>query len=101
MKPGLDILEEASRYTDASAVLLDAYKAGVPGGTGETFDWHLIPDELPKPLILAGGLIAANVEQAVNAVTPYAVDVSGGVEQQKGIKDPLKVMQFITGAKRG
>ncbi|MAF16216.1 MAG: phosphoribosylanthranilate isomerase [Marinomonas sp.] len=101
MKPGLDILEEASRYTDASAVLLDAYKAGVPGGTGETFDWHLIPDELPKPLILAGGLTAANVEQAVNAVTPYAVDVSGGVEQQKGIKDPLKVMQFITGAKRG
>ncbi|MBJ7552229.1 phosphoribosylanthranilate isomerase [Marinomonas ostreistagni] len=101
MKPEMDILSEACRYASATAVLLDAYKAGVPGGTGEVFDWHLIPDELSKPLILAGGLTPENVEDAVNTVQPYAVDVSGGVEQQKGVKDPIKVMQFINGAKRG
>ena len=97
----MDILSEACRFASATAVLLDAYKAGVPGGTGEVFDWHLIPAGLSKPLILAGGLTPENVEDAVNTVQPYAVDVSGGVEQQKGVKDPIKVMQFINGAKCG
>ncbi|SBS35275.1 N-(5'-phosphoribosyl)anthranilate isomerase [Marinomonas aquimarina] len=101
MKPDVDLLLEAGRFENATAILLDAYKPGVPGGTGETFDWHLIPANLPKPLILAGGLTVENVSHAVSSVQPYAVDVSGGVEKEKGQKDPLKVTQFINGAKRG
>lgn len=101
MKPDVDLLLEAKRYDQATAILLDAYKPGVPGGTGETFDWHLIPKNLLKPLILAGGLTVDNVSHAVASVQPYAVDVSGGVEKEKGKKDPLKVIQFINGAKRG
>jgi phosphoribosylanthranilate isomerase len=54
---------------------------GFPGGTGETFDWALIPKHLSKPIILAGGLTSANVSQAIAQVRPYAVDVSGGVER--------------------
>lgn len=101
MKPGVDIAAQASSYTNALAILLDAYKPGVPGGTGEVFDWQSIPQTLSKPLILAGGLTQDNVAQAVAQVAPYAVDVSGGVERTKGIKDPNKVTQFINGAKRG
>ncbi len=69
--------------------------AGVPGGTGERFDWSLIPAALAKPLILAGGLTAENVQQAIAQVRPYAVDVSGGVEASKGVKDASKVMAFV------
>lgn len=101
MKPNVDLMLEIKRFSQASAILLDAYKPGVPGGTGETFDWHLIPSDLPKPLILAGGLTVDNICSAVASVQPYAVDVSGGVEKEKGKKDPLKVIQFINGAKRG
>ncbi|MBM6550117.1 phosphoribosylanthranilate isomerase [Marinomonas ostreistagni] len=101
MKPGVDLDAEIARYEGACAVLLDAYKAGVPGGTGETFDWHLIPQQLTKPLILAGGLTPDNITEAVTQVAPYAVDVSGGVERSKGLKDADKVRRFITGAKRG
>lgn len=99
MKPAMDVAAEANRYPKSLAILLDAYKPGVPGGTGETFDWAAIPSDLPKPLILAGGLTPDNVELAVESVQPYAVDVSGGVEQAKGIKNPQKVVQFINGAK--
>lgn len=95
MKPDVDLAYEMGRFEGACAVLLDAYKAGVPGGTGETFDWHLIPSETPKPIILAGGLTPDNVAQAVKAVQPFAVDVSGGVEREKGLKEPQKVSQFI------
>lgn len=69
--------------------------AGQPGGTGQIFDWSLIPKHLPKPIILAGGLTADNVRQAIAEVQPYAVDVSGGVEHSKGIKDPEKMRAFI------
>ena len=72
----------------------------MPGGTGEAFDWSLIPQGLSKPLILAGGLTPENVAGAVARVKPYAVDVSGGVEASKGIKDHAKVQAFI-GAVRG
>mgnify|MGYP000539259539 FL=1 len=95
MKPGMDVLKEAQRYTDARAILLDAYRPGVPGGTGEAFDWDLIPQDLPKSLILAGGLTPANVRSAITQVRPYAVDVSGGVEAAKGIKDSQKIDLFI------
>lgn len=95
MKPGMDILAECQKYASARAILLDAYRPGVPGGTGEVFDWDLIPDNLPAPVILAGGLTCDNIRQAVQTVTPFAVDVSGGVELSKGIKDAVKVETFV------
>lgn len=95
VKAGEDIAAQAARYTGASAILLDSFVAGVPGGTGEVFDWSLIPGELTKPLILAGGLTAENVQQAITQVRPFAVDISGGVEQSKGIKDAVKVREFV------
>jgi len=101
VKPDDNINLEIKSYPDASAILLDAYKAGVPGGTGESFNWELVPKNTNKSIILAGGLTVSNIRQAVEQVQPYAVDVSGGVELSKGIKDHNKVQQFITGAKRG
>lgn len=92
---GEDIEAEVARYANASGILLDTFVAGVPGGTGERFDWSLIPAALAKPLILAGGLTAENVQQAIAQVRPYAVDVSGGVEASKGVKDASKVMAFV------
>lgn len=90
-----DVVASCVRFPGALAVLLDSYKPGVPGGTGETFDWSLVPDELPKPIILAGGLTIANVASAIRQVRPFAVDVSGGVEADKGIKDPGKITAFV------
>lgn len=95
VKPGDDIVAKAERYAGASAILLDTFVAGVPGGTGEVFDWSLVPAGLPKPVILAGGLNADNVQQAIAQVRPFAVDVSGGVEREKGIKDALAVRTFV------
>lgn len=92
---GEDIEAQVARYANASGILLDTFVAGVPGGTGERFDWSLIPAALAKPLILAGGLTAENVQQAIAQVRPYAVDVSGGVEASKGIKDHAKIQAFI------
>ena len=101
VQKGDDVTALVNQYPSASAMLLDAYKAGVPGGTGEVFDWSLIPDNLSKPIVLAGGLTPSNVEQAIKQVKPYAVDVSGGVELSKGIKSEPKVQEFISGAKCG
>lgn len=101
VKKGDDVAALVEQYPTASAVLLDAYKAGVPGGTGETFDWSLIPKNLTKPVVLAGGLTPENIKDAIKQVIPYAVDVSGGVELSKGIKSELKVQEFISGAKCG
>ena len=92
---GEDIEAQVARYANASGIILDTFVAGVPGGTGERFDWSLIPAALAKPLILAGGLTAENVQQAIAQVRPYAVDVSGGVEASKGVKDASKVMAFV------
>ncbi|NVL44121.1 N-(5'-phosphoribosyl)anthranilate isomerase, partial [Pseudomonas syringae pv. actinidiae] len=91
-----DIAQACRTYRNARGVLLDTYVEGVPGGTGETFDWALIPDDLDKPVILAGGLTSANVAQAIAQVRPYAVDVSGGVEKSKGIKDREKILAFMS-----
>ena len=91
-------VEEAHPY--ARAFLLDTYKKGLPGGTGESFDWDLIPPDFGRPVILAGGLSADNVGEAIAAVRPFAVDVSGGVEQVPGVKDPAKVEQFLNEVKR-
>lgn len=90
-----DIINADSRFKSAQGVLLDAYKKGVPGGTGESFDWSMIPEKVDMPLILAGGLDASNVGEAIKIVKPYAVDVSGGVELRKGVKDHAKVISFI------
>jgi phosphoribosylanthranilate isomerase len=95
VRPGVDLVECAARYAAAQGLLLDAYVQGVQGGTGKSFDWGLIPRELPLPVILSGGLHAGNVAEAVRTVRPYAVDVSSGVEAEKGIKDAAKVAAFI------
>jgi phosphoribosylanthranilate isomerase len=95
VKAGVDLLQCAARYADAQALLLDAYVEGTHGGTGESFDWALIPQHLSLPVILSGGLHADNVAAAIGAVRPYAVDVSSGVESAKGIKDAAKVAAFI------
>jgi len=99
VKPGDDIAAQVALYKNASGVLLDTYVPGIPGGTGEAFDWSLVPEGLSKPVILAGGLTAANVAQAITRVRPYAVDVSGGVELTKGIKDAEKIRAFMQAVK--
>lgn len=95
VKPGDDIAQLAAPYAKARGILLDTYVPGVPGGTGAAFDWSLVPSGLPRPVILAGGLSAANVQAAIEQVRPYAVDVSGGVEAGKGIKDAAKIRAFM------
>ena len=95
VKAGDDIASTCATYGGARGILLDTYVEGVPGGTGEAFDWSLIPAGLGKPIILAGGLTPANVGAAIEQVRPYAVDVSGGVEQGKGIKDHSRIRAFM------
>jgi phosphoribosylanthranilate isomerase len=101
MRAGLDLVAEARCYAGARALLLDAYRPGVPGGTGECFDWRQVPDALAGRVILAGGLTPDNVATAIRQVRPYAVDVSGGVERGKGIKDAAKMADFIRGVRLG
>lgn len=99
VKADTDLLKCAADFDTARGLLLDAYVAGVPGGTGERFDWGLIPASLPKPVVLSGGLTPDNIAEAVQGVRPWAVDVSSGVELSKGIKDSHKMAQFIAKAK--
>jgi len=94
-----DLLKCAADFDAARGLLLDAWVPGMPGGTGERFDWRLIPPNLPKPIILSGGLTPDNVAEAVQRVRPWAVDVSSGVEVSKGIKDAHLIAQFIAKAK--
>ena len=95
IKPGMDVSEIAAHYQDASALLLDAYHPGIKGGSGSQFDWDLIPGDCSLPIILAGGLQVDNAKQAIQSVRPYALDVSSGVEAEKGIKDVAKMAAFI------
>jgi len=95
VKSDTNLVQYAKEYSAAKGLLLDAYTEGVAGGTGHVFDWNLIPKQLAKPIILAGGLKADNVAQAIQQVLPYAVDVSGGVEASKGIKDAAKIAAFM------
>lgn len=101
MKAGLDPASETERFRGARGVLLDAYRPGVPGGTGETFDWDRIPPDLSARVVLAGGLDPENVSNAVRRVRPYAVDVSGGVESEPGIKSEAKIERFMAAVRDG
>ncbi|MBI4984326.1 MAG: phosphoribosylanthranilate isomerase [Rhodocyclales bacterium] len=98
VRPGLDLVEFALRYSRAQGLLLDAFVDGYGGG-GQSFDWSLVPQELPLPMILSGGLHAANVGEAVRKLRPWAVDVSSGVEAGKGIKDAQKISAFMAAVK--
>lgn len=99
VKDDIDLIERAATYNSARGILLDSYRPGVPGGTGETFDWHRVPESVSN-LVLAGGLHSGNVAEAIAMTKPYAVDVSGGVEKSKGKKDATKIQAFIQNAKR-
>jgi phosphoribosylanthranilate isomerase len=90
-----NVSRQGSAYYDARGLLLDSHAPGAAGGTGESFDWTTIPQDLPQPLILAGGLDATNVAEAIRTVKPYAVDVSSGVESEKGIKSAKKISEFM------
>ncbi|UCE89821.1 MAG: phosphoribosylanthranilate isomerase [Pseudomonadota bacterium] len=100
MESDTDPAVAIAAYREAGAVLLDTWREGTPGGTGESFDWGRVPREVERPLILAGGLTADNVAAAIRQVRPYAVDVSGGIEAAKGIKDHQKMAAFMREVKR-
>ncbi len=95
MRPGVDVSAEAARFKGARGLLLDSWQEGLPGGTGRTFDWQLAAGKGSLPVVLAGGLNSGNVGAAMGQLRPAAVDVSGGVESAPGVKDPLKIKQFV------
>ena len=100
VRPELDLAAECARYADASAWLFDSYDERLYGGSGRPFDWRLLPGTHRRPIVLAGGLDADNVALAIRRTAPYAVDVSGGIEAAKGIKDHDKMRKFIAEVKR-
>jgi phosphoribosylanthranilate isomerase len=99
VKLGADLVQYASAYSDAKGLLLDAHVEGIAGGTGQAFDWSLIPAQLPLPVVLSGGLNSANIAEAIRRIQPAAVDVSSGVEATKGIKDTEKIAAFMQGVR--
>ena len=99
MRENVNIIAFAQEYSNASGILLDTYHEK-GGGSGESFDWNLIPEEVSFPLILAGGLNPENVAAAIEKVKPYAVDVSSGVESGPAVKDHKKIEQFIKEVQR-
>lgn len=99
MRPELDVEAAIAAHPNASGILLDAYRPGIPGGTGETFDWDRVPRHASVPLVLAGGLTSENVARAVRQTGVYGVDVSGGVESAPGKKDHNQIKSFINNAR--
>jgi len=101
MQAGVNLSAVIADYPDAQGILLDTYVAGVHGGTGERFNWMDVPGGLKKPIILAGGLTPDNVAGAIDIVHPWAVDVSGGVEAARGIKDADRMAAFVKAVNTG
>ncbi|NEX20542.1 phosphoribosylanthranilate isomerase [Thiorhodococcus mannitoliphagus] len=101
MRPGIDLRAQRERYVGADGLLLDTFQPGRAGGTGARFDWERIPSDLAPEIVLAGGLDAANVACAIERVKPYGVDVSGGVEATKGVKDAALIFGFMQGVRDG
>ncbi len=93
MTRGLDLLDFSARFARAAGLVLDTDAAQF-GGSGKVFDWSLIPPGVPRPVVLSGGLHAANVIRAIEQVRPWAVDVSSGVESTRGVKDAALIRQF-------
>ena len=90
-----DLINDLNRYKDSFAYLLDSGDSQNRGGTGETFDWKLIPKDLSNKIIVAGGLDSNNIEALLSEVSPFGVDVSSGVESKIGVKDHSKIDNFI------
>jgi phosphoribosylanthranilate isomerase len=97
MRRDVDLTQAARRYATATGLLVDAYVPGQRGGTGQCFEWSLASSRIDRPLILAGGLTPHNVADAIRALRPYGVDVSGGIESAKGSKDHDKMRWFMKG----
>ncbi|MDH5764996.1 MAG: phosphoribosylanthranilate isomerase [Gammaproteobacteria bacterium] len=95
-----DVQQRVSDYSQARGILLDSHEAGAAGGTGEAFNWEIIPRNLRQSIILAGGLKPGNVADAIRKVRPYAVDLSSGVETGPGIKDEALMKQLMNEVKR-
>ena len=100
VRDGMDLQTESAPYGSAAGLLLDSWREGVPGGTGQVFDWQRARLDFRRPLVLAGGLSAANVAQGMRLLCPAAVDVSGGVESSPGCKDPAAVAQFVAAVRQ-
>jgi phosphoribosylanthranilate isomerase len=90
-----DLINDLNKYKDSFAYLLDSGDSQNRGGTGETFDWKLIPNDFTKKIIVAGGLDSNNIEVLLSEVSPFGVDVSSGVEHKIGVKDHSKINNFI------
>lgn len=101
MGAGASVEDYAHRYATAAALLVDSHGSGQHGGSGQPFDWHRLPADPTKPLVLAGGLSPDNVAAAICQVKPYAVDVSSGVEAAKGRKDPALLRAFLQAVRQG
>ena len=99
VQPGQDVNALMALWPQAAGILLDAYHPTQHGGTGLQFDWALVPKQSARPIILAGGLTPENVADAITQTRPYAVDVSGGVEAAKGVKDAVKIQAFLAGVR--
>ncbi len=99
--PDLNLEKVASSYNNARGLLFDTFNPDLHGGTGTTFDWSVIPPDIAKRSILAGGLNVQNVSEAIKTVKPFAVDVSGGVESSPGIKDSKKIARFMDAVSSG
>ncbi len=93
MTDGFDLLDFAQQFATAQAILVDAHVDGYGGG-GKVFDWSLIPKNVPRPVVLSGGLHAGNVQAGILQLRPSAVDVSSGVEEAKGLKSAVMIRQF-------
>ncbi len=100
MRENTQVKAYADCYADAAGILLDGHALGAAGGAGETFDWRRVPEDLGKPVIIAGGLTPENVAQAIEAARPWGVDMSSGVESSPGVKDHGKIAALMNEVRR-